>query len=83
VPADIVNKLNAQIVRVQASPEFLVFAKTYGYEAMGGNPAALASVQEKESPSGAKSQGCSRRARPGDPARCQHIQVNSRPFRKP
>lgn len=48
VPAEIVNKLNAEITRVQSSPEFQTFAKTYGYEAMTGDAAKLASVQAKE-----------------------------------
>jgi tripartite-type tricarboxylate transporter receptor subunit TctC len=48
VPPEIVNHLNAEIARVQASAEFQAFARTYGYEAMAGSAAQLAAVQAAE-----------------------------------
>ena len=48
VPPEIVGRLNAEITRIQASPEFQNFARTYGYEAMTGNAVKLAAVQAKE-----------------------------------
>lgn len=46
--AEVVNRLNAEVARIHASPEFQAFARNYGYEAMAGNAANLASVQAAE-----------------------------------
>ncbi|MES2631412.1 MAG: tripartite tricarboxylate transporter substrate binding protein [Pseudomonadota bacterium] len=48
LPPEVVTKLNTEVRRIQASPEFLTFAKNYGYEAMTGNAASLAAVQARE-----------------------------------
>jgi tripartite-type tricarboxylate transporter receptor subunit TctC len=48
LPPQVVQKLNAEVTRIQASPEFQSFAKSYGYEPLRGSAAQLAERQAAE-----------------------------------
>lgn len=48
MPPDIVNRLNAEIAKIQKSVEFQHLAATYGYEAMTGTAAQLGATQAAE-----------------------------------